>query len=284
MWRAYYKLTKPGIVYGNLFTVLAGFLFASRLHIDPVLLISVLAGMALVIASACVFNNVIDRDIDATMERTKDRPLVTGQISVSDALAYALALGFYGTAILCLGTNVLTAGIALVGFICYVGLYTYAKRITRTHTLIGSIPGAVPILTGYVAYTNRIDAAGIILFFILILWQIPHFYAIALYRLDEYKAAGIPLLPSIKGAYLTKVVMIVYIVVFVLAETTLSFLGYTGFVYLGMVLFFGVAWILKALRGFSTTDDVQWGKGVFFFSLNVLLAFCAGIAFGTLLP
>lgn len=284
MWRAYYMLTKPGIVYGNLFTVLAGFLFASRLHIEPVLLISVLAGMAFIIAASCVFNNVIDRDVDAKMERTKDRAVVTGVVSVGRALIYGSILGMLGVVTLLFHVNVRTLGVALVGTVVYVLIYTYSKRVTRIHTLIGSISGAVPIVAGYSAYTNSIDTAAIILFFIMVLWQMPHFYAIALYRAHEYAAAGIPLLPSIKGAYITKVVITVYIVAFVCAETTLTLLGYTGFSYLALVLFFGVAWLLKALRGFRALDDVQWGKSVFFFSLNVLLAFCGGIAFGTLLP
>lgn len=284
MWRAYYRLTKPGIIYGNVFTTVAGFLFASELRIDPVLLIAVVAGMALVIAGACVFNNVIDRDIDARMERTKDRATVTGLITVPTALAYGGVLSLAGFTALLFHTNLPTTLVALTGFVTYVFLYSFSKRITRLHTLIGSISGAVPILAGYVAVTAHIDSAGIILFLILVLWQMPHFYSIAFYRLHEYAAAGIPLLPSVKGAHLTKIVILAYIIVFVLAESSLTLLGYTGFVYLGVVLAFGVSWLVRALKGFSAADDTEWGKSLFFFSINVLMAFSIALALSPILP
>ncbi len=284
MLRAYYRLTKPGIIYGNLLTVLAGYLFASQLNIEILTLISLLAGMALVIASACVCNNVIDRDIDAKMERTRERATVTGLISVRAALMYAAVLGVAGYATLFFLTNLATTVVAFTGMFFYVVVYGYTKRVTRTHTLIGSISGAAPILAGYTAYVTTIDTAGVMLFFIMILWQMPHFYAIALYRLDEYASAGIPLLPSVKGAYLTKIVISVYIAVFVCAEALLMILGYVGYTYLAVVLGFGIAWFFRSLNGFWAQDDAAWAKQLFFFSLKVLLAFCAAISFGTLLP
>jgi heme o synthase len=282
MIRAYYRLTKPGIVYGNLFTAIAGYLFASQLRIDLVVLAALMAGMGLVIASACVFNNVIDRDIDAKMARTKDRATVTGVISKTRALSYGAVLGLLGVLALALYTNLLTTLVAIGGFIAYVFLYTYSKRVTRTHTLIGSISGAVAMLAGYTAHTNEINTAAIILFLSMVLWQMPHFYAIALYRLDEYKAAGIPLLPLEKGAHLTKIVIAVYIAAFIGAQSSLTVLGYMGYTYLAVVLGFGIPWFVRAIRGFWAGDDVAWAKGLFFYSLNVLLAYCAALSFGTL--
>ncbi len=280
----YYRLTKPGIVYGNLFTVLAGYLFAARTSVSPVVLIAVLIGMALVIGGACVFNNVIDRDIDAKMERTQNRATVTGTISVRRALVFGMLLSICGGMILLFHTNPLTAAVGCAGFIAYVLIYSFSKRVTRTHTLIGSISGAVPILAGYTASTGRIDDAGIVLFLSMVLWQMPHFYSIALYRLNEYAAAGIPLLPSEKGAYLTKIVITVYIAAFILAELSLTVLGYTGYTYCVVVLFFGMSWLARALRGFSVPDDAVWAKELFLYSLKVLIAFCAAITFGALLP
>ncbi len=283
MLRAYYRLTKPGIIYGNLLTVLAGYLFATHLHIDVAVLAALLFGMALVIAGACVSNNVIDRDIDAKMERTKERATVTGQISVRAALVYAALLSVLGYALLFVQVNALTAYIAFAGMFVYIVVYGYVKRVSRTHTLVGSISGAVPILAGYTAYTDHIGEAGIILFLILMLWQMPHFYAIALFRLKEYAAAGIPLLPSEKGAYLTKVVIAAYIAGFVCAASLLTVLGYTGYTYLTLVLGFGIAWFVRSLNGFRAPSDEVWAKELFFFSLKVLLAFCVAISFGSLL-
>ncbi len=284
MIRAYYRLAKPGIVYGNIFTVIAGYLFATHLEISWPVFTAVILGMAMVIAGACVFNNVLDRDIDAKMERTKVRATVTGAVSVRAALVYGTVLCVVGFSMLFFDTNALTAAVALTGFFFYVVMYGAAKRITRAHTLIGSISGAVPILAGYTAATHSIDAAGIILFLILVLWQMPHFYAIALYRLHEYAAAGIPLLPSVKGAYLTKIVIAVYIAAFVFAQAIFTILSYTGYVYLAVVLSFGIAWFVRAIRGFSAHDDAVWAKHLFYFSLYVLVAFCVALSIGTLLP
>ncbi len=282
MVRAYYRLAKPGIVYGNLYTLIAGYLFGSHLSIDWWILAASMLGISLVIAGACVFNNVLERDLDAKMERTRERATVTGVISVPHALAYGGLLSLFGFATLFLYVNTLSGIVALVGFIVYVFMYGYAKRVTRTHTLIGSIAGAVSITAGYTAATNTIDTAGILLFCIMVLWQMPHFYAIAIYRLRDYTAAGIPLLPSVAGIRATKIAIVVYIVAFVIAQSLLTVLGYTGYTYLAVVLGFGIAWFVRALRGFAATDDELWAKRLFFFSINVLLAFCVALSFGRL--
>lgn len=281
---AYYRLTKPGIIYGNLYTVLAGYLFASQLEISWPVLAAAMLGMALVIAGGCVFNNVLDRDIDAKMERTRTRATVTGAISVPQATAFGSLLALFGLTTLYLWVNPLTALVALTGLFFYVVVYGYAKRVTRTHTLIGSIAGAVPITAGYTAAMNALDTAAVLLFFILVLWQMPHFYAIAMYRLREYAAAGIPLLPVAVGARTTKIIIAVYIAAFVVAESLLTLLGYTGYTYLAVVLGFGSAWFVRAMRGFTAANDELWAKQLFFFSITVLLAFCAGISFGGLVP
>ncbi len=281
---AYYRLTKPGIIYGNLYTVLAGYLFASQLEISWPVLAAAMLGMALVIAGGCVFNNVLDRDIDAKMERTRTRATVTGAISVPQATAFGSLLALFGLTTLYLWVNPITALVALTGLFFYVVVYGYAKRVTRTHTLIGSIAGAVPITAGYTAAMNALDTAAVLLFFILVLWQMPHFYAIAMYRLREYATAGIPLLPAAVGARTTKIIIAVYIAAFVAAESLLTLLGYTGYTYLAVVLGFGSAWFVRAMRGFTAAEDELWAKQLFFFSITVLLAFCAGISFGGLVP
>ncbi len=283
MVRAYYKLIKPGIVYENLFTVLAGYLFATHFHISWSVLIGALLGMGCVIAGSCVLNNILDRGIDSKMARTKERGTVTGAISLPSALVFASVLLLCGIGLLYSFTNLLTLCVALIGAFFYVVVYGAAKRWNRTHTLVGSIAGAVPIVSGYTAATGVIGVPGFILFVILVLWQMPHFYAIALYRADEYRAAGIPLLPDVAGPYLTKMVMVTYIVGFVIAEVSLTVLGYTGYTYLAVVLGFGIAWFFRAVQGFKAADDVEWAKQQFYFSIKVLTWFCIALAVGSVL-
>src|SRR5579872_2970145 len=183
--RDYYKLTKPGIVYGNVFTTIAAFLFAIRWRFESFqsieLFLATVFGISFVIGSACVFNNYLDRDIDKRMERTQKRALVTGAISTRSALMYGTILGLVGFILLGVFVNVLTALIALVGFIFYVILYGIAKRGSHWGAVVGSVSGAVPIVVGYTAVTNQLDLTALILFLVLVFWQMPHFYAIAIY-------------------------------------------------------------------------------------------------------
>ena len=292
MLKKYYQLTKPGIVYGNLLTTVAAFFFATRWHVSSVHLsiavyvfIATIIGIGLIIASACVFNNYLDRDIDKKMTRTEGRALVTGEISAKSALVFATVLGLLGVCILASFVNYLTAIIGLFGFIFYVIIYGYAKRASYWGTIVGSISGAVPIVVGYTAVTGRLDTEALILFLILALWQMPHFYAIATYRLDEYTAAGIPVLPAKKGMYVTKVNIVSYMIAFVIAELLLWGYGFAGWVYLASVVIFGGVWLEKGFRGFrKDVDDAKWARKVFSLSLVVLLAFCVTIAVAPLFP
>lgn len=284
MFKEYYRLAKPGIVYGNTFTTIAGFLFAARWLFNPILLLATVVGIALVIASAATFNNILDRDIDAKMERTSKRQLVTGVISVRAAAAYGIVLGLAGLALLYAFVNLLTAAIALFGFISYATVYTLAKHKTSWAAVIGSIPGAVPILVGYTAVTNHLDVAALILFLVLVAWQMPHFYGIAINRMKEYEAAGIPTLPVQKGIRATKVHILLYILAFIAATLALFAFGYAGYAYLIIVLTFGLSWLWRSIKGFKAIDDAVWARGIFLYSLIVLMAFCVAIAAAPLLP
>src|SRR3989442_676200 len=147
--RNYYQLTKPGLVYGNAVAVIAGFALASRGNFNFTLFLETLIGISLVMASGCVFNNYIDRDIDAVMERTKDRALVIGAVSGRGTLVYGTLLGALGFLALALWTNLLTVIVALTGFFFYVVLYTIlSKRRSVYGTVIGSVSGAVPPVVG----------------------------------------------------------------------------------------------------------------------------------------
>lgn len=191
--RAYYRLTKPGIVYGNALVAMAGFIYASNWPLHWALFAAMLAGLCLIIASACVLNNYFDRDIDANMARTVTRALVTGAVPLQSALIYGVALGIAGAALLFFFTNLLTLGVAVAGWVIYVFAYTPLKRLTPHALWVGALAGATPPVVGYVAVTNHIDSTALALFIFLCLWQVPHFLAIATYRHDEYSKAGVPL-------------------------------------------------------------------------------------------
>jgi heme o synthase len=192
--RDYYDLTKPGIVYGNAITVVAGFFLASRnLPINWQLLLFTVLGLSCVVASACVFNNYFDRNIDAKMERTKKRAFAAGTISPVGALLFGALLFVFGVFLLWF-VNLLALGWAMLGFVVYVFVYTPLKHKTGLAVFVGAIAGATPPVVGYTAVGNMFDMWALALFVFLFVWQLPHFLAIATYRYDEYAAAGIPLL------------------------------------------------------------------------------------------
>lgn len=280
MLRNYFTITKPGIIYGNAITVAGGFLLASRGVINYSLLISTLLGISLVIASGCVFNNYIDRDIDALMERTKDRALARGLIPLRSALIFGTILGVIGFLILLIFTNRLTALISLLGLFFYVIVYSmWSKRRNEYGTLVGSIAGAVPPVVGYLAVTNHFDFSALLLFLILAIWQMPHSYAIAIFRLDDYYSARIPVYPVARGVRTTKFHMLFWTILFLVATHTLHFKGYAGVVYLITISILSIIWLALSIRGFYTMDDKKWAKQMFMFSILILLIFSVLISF-----
>lgn len=270
----YYLLTKPKIVVGNLVTLVAGFLLASNGVLDFQLFLATFVGLALIMASACVVNNYIDRNLDKKMKRTQNRALVSGLISHRNALSFAILIGILGNLILWVFTNPLTVLIAGVGYFVYVVLYSLWKSHTVYATAIGSVSGAIPPIVGYCAVSNQFDAGALIFFLMMVLWQMPHFFAIAVYRLDDYSAAGIPVMPVIKGMQKTKARMILYIIAFIAAAASLTFFNYTGYVYLTTVVTLSLAWLALGFKGFSAKDDQVWGRQMFQLSLVLIMAMC----------
>lgn len=284
MIKQYYILTKPGIIYGNAIAAIAGFFFASKGQFNPLLFIAMLLGLSLIIGSACVFNNFLDQDIDKKMARTKKRPLITGTISPRNALIFGTILGLLGSFILWHWVNVLTLAVAVTGFFFYVVVYTFGKKITEFGTELGSISGAVPPVVGFVAVTNNLDLQSLLLFLVLVFWQMPHFYGIALYRLKDYKAAKVPVLPLKQGLWQTKRMIMLYIVAFILTASSLTFFGFTGVLYLIATVMLGFLWFFKALDGLTDADETIWGKKVFLFSLVVLLGWSLMLSADAFLP
>jgi len=288
--KSYYELTKSGLVFGNIITVIGGFALASSVAGEPInflLLIAAVLGICLVMASGCVFNNYIDWDIDAKMSRTRERVLVTGRISGRAALIFGTALGALGFLILIVFTNIVATGAALVGLFFYVVMYSlWWKRRSPFGTVIGSISGATPPVVGYAAANGRIDMAAIILFLILVVWQMPHFFAIAIRRADDYAAAGVPVLPVKRGIRATKVQMLLYIIAFIIIASHLTIFGYAGYTYLTFTLVLGLVWLGLCISGFwvPNTDaaaNSRWARIMFFCSLIVLMVLFITITIGT---
>lgn len=273
MIKKFISLVKPGIIFGNLLTVAAGFFLASTHHVstDYWLFVMTCLGVSLVIASGCVFNNCIDRDIDKLMQRTCHRVLARNEFSITIALIYAVLLGIFGSYILYTETNELTLLVALFGLFIYVVIYSlWLKRNSVYGTIIGSISGSIPPVAGYCAVTNRLDFGALILFLILSFWQMPHSYAIAIYRLNDYKAAHIPVLPICQGIGVTKIHMLCYIGAFTLITTLLTLLGYTGYIVLSVALLLGVSWFILGVYGLYVENETIWARKMFLLSIVVI--------------
>ncbi|WP_239349921.1 heme o synthase [Snodgrassella communis] len=269
MIKPYLQVTKPGIIVGNLISVVGGFLLASKGSINDSLLILTLLGVSLVVASGCAFNNLIDRDIDPKMERTKNRVLVRGLASARVTFVLATILGITGFAVLYFGANPLAMWLSVMGFVVYVGVYSlYMKRHSVYGTLIGSLSGAAPPVIGYCAVSNNFDAGAFILLAIFSLWQMPHSYAIAIYRFKDYQAANIPVLPVVKGIAVAKHHITFYIIAFMFATLMLSIGGYAGYKYLVVAAAVSVWWLCMALSGYKAqNNDRIWARKLFVFSI-----------------
>jgi protoheme IX farnesyltransferase len=279
-FRAYLLLTKPGIVMGNVITATAGFLLASAGRPDPALGAAAIGALALVVAAACVLNNVIDRKLDTHMKRTKRRGPALQLVTPVGALIFTLLLTVAGFGLLAVYTNLLATLLALAGFIIYVIAYGITKRRSPAGTVVGSLAGATPPVIGYTAVTGRLDVAALVLFAILVLWQMPHFYSIALFRLDDYKAARVPVLPAVRGPRATKVYIMGYLLAFAIVAPLLTPLGYTSASYLAVAVILGLAWLWLGIQGFNAPSDKLWARRMFSLSLIVITTLSAMIALG----
>ncbi|HEY1063822.1 MAG TPA: heme o synthase [Candidatus Saccharimonadales bacterium] len=282
--RRYYILSKPGIVYANIITAIAGYLYASQFDIAVSTLAGLIVGFTSLIAGACAYNNYLDRNIDSHMQRTQKRGLVTGELTARQALAYATIATSGGTLLLAVTQNSLTLLLAVIAFVDYVILYGWTKRTTVHGTLVGTISGSIPLVAGYTSVTGRLDLEAWLLLILMTAWQMAHFYAIALYRLKDYKAAHIPVMPAVYGAAVTKPQTIVYILVFIGAAVSLVLFGQLGLVAGAVLAGAGGWWLVKALKNYRTAASDAWGRTVFLSSLTVMIGMSFCLAIGPVLP
>ena len=276
-FKRYFQLAKPGIIFGNLITLTGGFLLATHREIGfeylP-LFVYVMIGVALMIASGCVFNNIYDKDIDNSMTRTQKRPLVTGDISIIQATIYGSLLLILSCLVLYYLVNLLTLWIIIIGFIVYVGVYTVSKRLTIHATVLGGISGAIPPVAGYTAVVNALDYNALALFLILFFWQIPHSYAIAMLYMDNYSKVKLPMLPLVKGITYTKKIILFYLVLFVVSCALPGLLGSADLLSFVVCMLVALFWLYKSVLSYRKDTDRIFAKTVFKFSIIVITAIC----------
>ncbi len=273
----YYRITKPRIVYENMLGTVAGFIVAiggiSFTAETIWLLVWALIGIGFVVAGSTTLNTVYDRDIDGFMERTKSRPIHTGRISVRAGTIYGLALSTVGVIMIALLVNPLSAILAFIGLFVYVFIYTmWLKRTSTINTVVGGISGAMPTVMGYVAVTGTMDIVAWILFAILFLWQPPHFLALAMRRVEDYRRAGVPMLPVVKGFEETKKQMMYWTLALVPVTIMLFVVQSVGIIYLIGTMILNVIYVWGAIRGFyiKKEEEKKWTQFMFKYSVMYL--------------
>lgn len=281
----YVMLTKPGIIMGNLIAAGSGLLLAAQGNVDFYVFLMMCLGTSLVVACGCVFNNYIDRDIDLKMERTRNRALPQGRIDARIALLMGTICGVLGFTALAVATNWLAVGFAALGLLVYVGFYSLKYKRSSVHgTLIGSLSGACPPVIGYVSVSNEFDLGAIILLLTFCFWQIPHSYAIAICRFDDYKAANIPVMPVQRGIKAARTHMMFYIIAFAVAALMLAERGYAGNLYALVISVMSLYWLYITKVGYHTQSQKVWGRKMFVFSVVLITVFSVLISIDYVTP
>jgi protoheme IX farnesyltransferase len=248
-WRDYLMLCKPRVTGLLVFTALVGMLLARPDEVPAVVYCAAVIGIGAMAAGAAAINHVADHRIDALMARTRRRPIPHGEITRAQGLGFAAILGLTGAAVLVAFVNVLTALLTFVSFIGYALIYTlYLKRATPQNIVIGGAAGAAPPVLGWTAVTNQIDPHALLLFLIIFAWTPPHFWSLAIYRRNDYARADVPMLPVTHGVDYTRIQILLYTVLMVLA-TLLPYVTYmSGVVYLCGVLALDFVFLYFAIR------------------------------------
>ncbi|MCM3202964.1 heme o synthase [Paenibacillus illinoisensis] len=281
--KVFFDMIKVGIIKSNLIAMLAGlclalYVFDASFIANIVPIILSVIGSSLIIGAAGVFNNLYDRDIDAIMERTRTRPTVTGQVDTKSGLILGITITVLGGILLYIASPS-AAVFGILGLLLYVFPYTmWTKRTTIYNTEVGSLSGAVPPLIGWAAISPELGHFEIwALVVTMLLWQMPHFYGIAIRRFDEYKAAGVPMLPVVKGIRRTYIQTNVYLVLLLLS----SFLFWPLSPLVAIVAFLvSLAWLILSVATFDRNQTKKWSHKMFIFSINhITIVFLVIIAY-----
>lgn len=263
-WRDYLELCKPRVVLLMLLTVIVGMYLAAPGWINLSLVALTLIGVGFSAGSAAAINHLVDRHIDAVMARTRKRPVARGRVSVAQALTFALSIGIIGLVILYVFVNPLTAFLTFITLIGYAGIYTgYLKRATSQNIVIGGLAGAAPPLLGWVAVTNQLTPEPLLLVLIIFTWTPPHFWALAIYRFEEYQHAQIPMLPVTHGIPYTKLSIYLYSILLLVVSALPFIIGMSGVFYLVGALILGgrfLYWAHKLYRSERAVVAMQTFK------------------------
>ncbi len=266
----FYRLTKPGILRLLVLTAFCTMLVAAKGMPDLSVVIWTVVGTAMVCGSANAFNMVWDRDIDPVMERTKNRPIPRGRIQPLHATIFAGLLGLLAVGLLAYFVNPLAALMGICGHAYYVLVYTmWLKRRTPHNIVIGGGAGAFPALIGWAAVTGGLSVTAWIIFAIVFLWTPPHFWSLALYKDVEYHKADVPMMPVVRGKYVTKFQMLLYMMLLLSATTLLAIEGQMGIIYLAASVLLGAGFAYCCIRTAFDSSD-RWAKRTFAYSIAYL--------------
>lgn len=254
--RSYYELCKPNVVYMMLICAFVGMLLAEESVSSFGYLFVSLTGIAFCAASAAAVNQVIDRNTDASMTRTDQRPLPQGELSPTHASLFALIIGILGALILYLYVNTLTMILTLSSLVGYAFIYTvYLKRATPQNIVIGGLAGAAPPLLGWSSITNTIDPYALLLVLIIFVWTPPHFWALAIYRKDEYAKESIPMLPVTHGVAFTKLQIVLYTIILFIVSLLPYVVLMSGEIYLFSALILSTIFLYYSINLYFSNDD-----------------------------
>ena len=285
-WRDFLALTKPRVMTLVVFTGLCGLLVAP-VQLPPVLAFAAILCIALGAGAAAALNMWYEADIDAQMKRTASRPLPAGRMERTSALHFGVGLSFFSVILMGVATNWVAAGILAVSILFYVFVYTiWLKRRTPQNIVIGGAAGAFPPMIGWAAVTGDVSWVGIALFLLIFLWTPPHFWALALYRSDDYRRAGVPMLPVVAGPRETKKQMLLYTLLLVPVALAPTLLGAVGWLYGAVAVVLSAGFIAHAVAVWRAPDDRRGhglAKRMFKFSLLYLAVLFAALPLDRLL-
>jgi heme o synthase len=271
-WRDYLTLCKPKVVAVMVFTAWVGMLLAAPGEVPWQALVFGTLGITLMAGSAAAVNHVVDRHVDARMSRTRRRPLPTGHLDAERSLIFSAVIGAAGFVVLLLWVNVLTAVLTLFSLIGYAVVYTmFLKRATPQNIVIGGAAGATPPLLGWTAVTGQVDPIALVLFLIIFTWTPPHFWALAIYRKEDYARVGIPMLPVTHGEDFTRLQILLYTILLVLVTLLPVGMGVSGWLYLVSALVLGGMFLYHATL-LLITRSRQRAIRTFLYSIVYLLA------------
>ncbi len=268
----YLELCKIKVVALIMLTAVVG-MFLSTPELPPwhlVILGSI--GIALAASSAAVFNHIIDQRIDHKMARTKNRPLVKGEVSTQSAFIFGLSIGIIGIGTLAIGVNLLTAVLTFIALIGYAVFYTlYLKRATPQNIVIGGAAGAAPPLLGWTSITNSIELGALLLFLIIFIWTPPHFWALAIHRHKEYAKVNIPMLPVTHGLPFTRLQILLYTILLVIVALIPYLTKMSGLIYLAGAMVLGFGFLYFAIQLLRQPDNKELPMRTFGYSINYLM-------------